>query len=65
MRALPEIEQDDFDRWIGWMLAADTRNAQPSEQVWQRIVHYVFNLGRDGSHTRCGGGQTARGCSVS
>ena len=64
VRVFTEIERDDFDRWISWMLAADSRNTRPPKQVWQQIVHRVF-LDSDGSHTGCGRGQTAQGCSVS
>ncbi len=43
MQASREIERDDFDRLIGWALAAETQNAHPSAKVWQRIVHRIVN----------------------
>jgi len=44
MQTSPEAEWDDFDRWIRWALTADSRNARPTEEVWQRVVHRVANL---------------------
>jgi hypothetical protein len=43
MRALSHIEQDDFDRWVGWILATATRDAYPSRVVWHRIVTCLIN----------------------
>ena len=48
MRAPRKIERDDFDRWIGWALKAATRNAHPSDKVWQRIVHSIANSNETG-----------------
>jgi hypothetical protein len=45
MQTSPALERDDIDRWISWVLTGDSRNARPSEQVWQRIVHQVVNVG--------------------
>ena len=44
MQTSLEVEWDDFDRWISWALTADSRDARPTEEVWQRIVHRVANL---------------------
>jgi hypothetical protein len=52
MDTLPKIERDDFDRLISWALATITHDAQPSEQVWDRIVHHIANSERANNHTR-------------
>lgn len=56
MQASPGLKWDEFDRWISLELRAANKNARPSEQVWQRIVHQVANSPRAGSHTRARGG---------
>ena len=44
MQTSPELERDDFGRWISWVLRVGAENARPPEQVWQRIVHRVGDL---------------------
>ena len=43
MQTVPPLGQDDLDRWITQVLTASTGDAQPSEQVWQRIVCHVVS----------------------
>ncbi|MDY6877121.1 MAG: hypothetical protein SWK90_13095 [Chloroflexota bacterium] len=38
-----ETERDDFDLWIGRVLAGGMENVRPPEQVWTRIVHQMAN----------------------
>jgi hypothetical protein len=44
MSAASTARSNPFDRWISWALSVETRNVQPSEQVWRRIVHRVTRL---------------------
>lgn len=40
--------RDEFDRLISWALAAETQNAHPSDEVWQRILHSIVDSDRTG-----------------
>ena len=45
MRTARELERDDFGRRIAWALRSGMGNAQPSDQVWQRIAQRVVESG--------------------
>jgi hypothetical protein len=41
MQREPESERDVYDQAVRWALRVSVENAQPSEQVWQRIIHQL------------------------
>jgi hypothetical protein len=43
MRVVSLVERDDFDRWVGWILATATRDADPPRVVWHRIVTCIID----------------------
>jgi alkylated DNA nucleotide flippase Atl1 len=57
MRAFSHIERDDFDRWVGWILATATRDAYPPSVVWHRIVNCLVNSDERFQEPRCGPGK--------
>ncbi len=54
MQMLSEIERDDFDRWIAWMLVTCYENVRPPERVWRRIVHHIAASEGSSAHTQRG-----------
>lgn len=56
MQTARELERDDFGRRITWALRSGVGNAQPSDQVWQRITQRVSES-RGTERTRPRGGR--------
>ncbi len=57
MRVFSHIERDDFDRWVGWILATVTRDAYPSRVVWHRIVTCLIDSDEWSQQPRRGAGK--------